>query len=135
MSKRNRHRTADDQPAITENPCNESPVLDLPIVAEAATDVAASENAAPVEPITYDTGAVWCLPPPVELPAELPVVEPVIDWHSSRISAGKLLAKHLRIPPASAQQRAADLSESQVTRILACQLDADPSIELRAIVG
>ena len=132
MSKR-KHTKPADKPAITQTPIADDAMFTPPIVAEASTDVDASENVVQSEPTTL-TGpgsAGW---PPAD-PQQLPVVEPDIDWTSRRISVGKLIAKHLRIPPASAQEQAAGLSQQQLTAIMAAQLAADPAELIRQIVG
>jgi len=115
-------------PARPAAPSKE-PEFGTPIVAEAATDVAPEENVTVSHPttLTGPESAGWP-------PQELPVVVPEIDWRSRRISVGKLIAKHLRIPPASAQEQAAGLTEWQLNAIMETQLTANPADAIRQIL-
>jgi hypothetical protein len=110
-------------------PVPESVVQPLPPVAEAATDVQVEQPAEapcraelPPEPC-QEGEAVWCLPPVCEvIPAD-------------RVSAGKLIARQLGMPPAAAQERARLLQDTQIRTILACQLEANAAERIRQILG
>jgi hypothetical protein len=116
-------------PETSQTPIDEDTMFTPPIVAEASTDVDAAENVTVLAPpIDLEPAE---LPAPV---AELPVVVPEIDWRSRRISVGKLIAKHLRIPPACAQEQAAGLTEWQLNAIMETQLSNDPADAIRQIL-
>ena len=64
-----------------------------------------------------------------------PGVVKFLDDRLRQISAGKLIAKHLRIPPASAQLQAGQLSREQIADILSVQLEPDAAERIRATIG
>jgi len=131
------------RPAASDEPA----VLTPPIVAEAATDVEVEQPLLlertdwsspttvtpwdePIPPLPYDVQVSAA--PQSQL---LPVVVPEWDRRAMQIGAGKLIAKHLRVPPASAQLQAGQLTDEQIRWIMAASLAADPAEQIRAAIA
>jgi len=154
MARKRKHRPADGPDIVTPPPA-----------AEAATDVVVLEPVEVFKPDDGFDALLSCdpttvtpwdepIPPwpqPSAAPGEhgepgehgapgepggvSPGVVKFLDDRLRQISAGKLIAKHLRIPPASAQLQAGQLSREQIADILSVQLEPDAAERIRATIG
>lgn len=138
------------KPATKPEPVADPQIIAQPPVAEAATDVHVDDPLTLEATSSPTTVTPWDepIPPYPDVPpgpfsvtaadapiGQLPVVHPPWDRRANQISAGKLIAKHLKMPPASAQLRAGQLSDGQIREIVANSLQPDIADLIRSVLA